>query len=110
EEDSEIGRDVADRLSRDETMPVSLYCRIVRREVGREVGRGGHTGVVFDGFPRTLEQCLAIPTVLDAARVPDADVLGLGLLVPATVSIDRISRRVERTEDTAHQARTRLST
>lgn len=30
--------------------------------------------------------------------------------MPATVSIDRISRRSERAEDTAHQARTRLST
>ncbi|GAA0247417.1 adenylate kinase [Saccharothrix mutabilis subsp. mutabilis] len=105
EQDDEVGRDVADRLSRDETMPVPLYCRVVRREVGP-----ADKGVVFDGFPRTLEQCLAIPTVLDAAGVPGADVLGLGLLVPATVSIDRISRRGERAEDTAHLARTRLST
>ncbi|WP_106614949.1 nucleoside monophosphate kinase [Saccharothrix carnea] len=106
EEDTELGRDVADRLSRDETMPVALYCRIVRREVGR----GRHTGLVFDGFPRTLEQCLAIPAVLDAAGVPGAEVLGLGLHVPAAVSIERIRRRDERAEDTARTAWTRLST
>ncbi|MCE6997753.1 nucleoside monophosphate kinase [Saccharothrix sp. S26] len=106
EEDTEIGRAVADRLSRDETMPVALYCRIVRRELGR----GRHAGLVFDGFPRTLEQCLAIPAVLDAAGMPGAEVLGLSLHVPPAVSIDRIRRRNERAEDTAHEARTRLRT
>ncbi|QQQ77802.1 nucleoside monophosphate kinase [Saccharothrix sp. 6-C] len=47
EEDTEIGRAVADRLSRDETMPVALYCRIVRREVGW----GGAQAPSSTGFP-----------------------------------------------------------
>ncbi len=104
-EDSDTGREVAARLSRDESMPVALYCRIV----ARELGAGGHPGVVFDGFPRTREQCLAIPAVLRAAGLSYARIVGIGLRVPAEVSIERIGRRNERSEDTRTHAAVRLA-
>ena len=84
-----MGREVGERLGRNESMPIDLYCEVV----GQALRGHAHTGLVIDGYPRTADQCLAIPSVLRSAGLPHATVIGIALHASTELSIDRISKR-----------------
>jgi adenylate kinase family enzyme len=86
---SRIGREIGARLEVNQSMPIELYCEIVKDALG---GRD-HSGLVVDGFPRTVEQCLAIPEVLRSADLSSARIVGIALRAPASLSAARIANR-----------------
>jgi adenylate kinase family enzyme len=69
-------------------IPVPLYCRFVAAVTTRD-----DESTIFDGYPRDIDQCVQIPTVLGAARIPSANVIGLFLHANRVEVIRRLEHR-----------------
>lgn len=84
-----LREEISTRLKNNQPMPIDLYCRVI----GAEIDGKGTTGLIVDGYPRNCEQCIAIPCVLNAVGMPDAQVVGLVLHTPPDVLRTRIASR-----------------
>lgn len=82
------GREVARVMATGDLVPDSLIIRIVRSRLRRPDVR---SGVLLDGFPRTVEQARALDSILaKAGRKVD---FIIALEVPETVLVDRLLKR-----------------
>ncbi|MFI9585110.1 nucleoside monophosphate kinase [Streptomyces sp. NPDC052236] len=77
------------RMKRSMPMPVEVYCRLVRDHIPR----GASNGLVFDGYPRNVEQTTNIPAVLETVSMTDDQVIGFVLEAPQDVLIARSATR-----------------
>ena len=85
---TEIGREVARKMSAGDLVPDDLIVSIVRRRLpASEAG----AGVLLDGFPRTLQQAGALDEML-ATEGHRVDVV-IALEVPESALVDRILHR-----------------
>lgn len=100
---TELGSQAAGYMDRGVLVPDELIVAMVAASIGDLDDRP----VALDGFPRTMEQALALDPVLrDHARVLDAAVL---IDVPDDEVVRRIAGRHQgRTDDTPATARERL--
>jgi adenylate kinase family enzyme len=83
-------------------IPVPMYCAFA----ATRFSAGPAHPMIFDGFPRTLEQCLGVPEVLRSAQVIAVAVVGIRLVVAAHVLAVRLGER-NRPDDADHRIRRR---
>ncbi|UUU32149.1 nucleoside monophosphate kinase [Streptomyces sp. CA-210063] len=88
--DLQLRRLIASRMRRSMPMPVEVYCRLLKDHLPREAGNG----LVFDGYPRTVEQAASIPTVLKTVNMTGDRVVGFVLEAPQDVLIARSAKRL----------------
>jgi adenylate kinase family enzyme len=69
-------------------IPVELY-----RELILSVASVHGRSIIFDGYPRDVDQCLHIPSILDSAKIPGAAVTGVFVLADAQTITNRLIRR-----------------
>ena len=62
--DTRTREQIAGRMAASPPMPIPVCCEVI----AHSVSHGGRQGLVVDGFPRSVEQCRAIPVVLEAVR------------------------------------------
>ncbi|HET6296602.1 MAG TPA: nucleoside monophosphate kinase [Kribbella sp.] len=86
-----IQAEISLRLERNQPMDIDIYCEVLQLHV--ESIDGTFSGIVFDGFPRDLNQCEGIPEVLAAIDMTDANVTGILLQARPEVSSRRIAAR-----------------
>lgn len=103
---TEVGREVAPIMAAGELVPDDLMVRVIESRLRKSEGR---SGVLLDGFPRTLAQAQAFDTMLGRAG------RRLDLLVALDLAEEelreRILRRAEeegRADDTPETVRTRF--
>ncbi|RPE40978.1 adenylate kinase family enzyme [Streptomyces sp. Ag109_O5-1] len=88
-QDPQLRELIASRMERSIPMPVEVYCRLLEAYVPKETG----VGLVFDGYPRTVEQAMHIPTVLDSVNMSGDRVVGFILDAPQEILIARSAAR-----------------
>jgi adenylate kinase len=97
-----IGRVISAYVERGDLVPSELTCALVARTVHNGLRE---SPLIFDGFPRTLHEALALEEVLASAdRATD---LALRLAAPTEVLIERMLRR-GRVDDNTETIRRRL--
>lgn len=79
---------VAQRMARNLPMPVDTFCAIA----DATIGGAPWPGIVFDGFPRSVEQSMEARTVLGRLGVSTASVFVLD--IPDELLFDRVSARL----------------
>ena len=84
---------VAEHMRLSLPMPVEVYCRVLREYSRQE---GSH-GMVFDGYPRDMEQCASIRQVLAAVGLTGGRVSGFILNASPQVTLARSATRLVRT-------------
>jgi adenylate kinase len=83
-----VGREVARVMAAGDLVPDSLIIRIVASRLRRPDVR---SGVLLDGFPRTVEQAMALDSILaKAGRSVD---FVIALEVPENVLVERLLKR-----------------
>lgn len=87
--DLELRHLVNSRMKQSLPMPVDIYSRILRENIPKNL----NNGLVFDGYPRTVEQCVSIPEILEAAGVSAGQVCGFVLEAPREILLQRSSAR-----------------
>lgn len=91
--DRELARTVVTHLSVGRPMPMEVYLAAVRSYLSATNDHKS-TGVIFEGFPRTVTQCTSIPRALEVIDLPTARVVGLHLTASAEECAARINSRV----------------
>jgi adenylate kinase family enzyme len=69
-------------------IPIELYRELISSSASV---RGG--SIIFDGYPRDVDQCSHIPSVLGAAKIPGAAVTGVFVLADTQTITGRLKRR-----------------
>lgn len=82
--DTPLGRSVRATVEHGELVPDTVMGGLVA-----EVVAGAHSGILFDGYPRTVAQCETLSSMLGPCG-PD---LAVDLDVPAATVLDRVRRR-----------------
>jgi adenylate kinase len=67
---------------------------IYRRAVKEVLGHGKVTSLVFDGYPKSVEQCAMIPDLLVVARIHGTRIAGFVLAASAEAVIGRLGPRM----------------
>ena len=103
---SELGRTAKEYIDRGQLVPDDLIVRLIADFLD---GKHGSTGVIFDGFPRTLKQAEALKTMLNE-RGTDIHIL-LDLQVEDDELVDRLIERGKisgRSDDNPETIKARL--
>ena len=88
EQKTDLGIRASEYMARGALVPDDITIAMLRDRVSRETGRG----VLLDGFPRTMEQAIALNAMMaDLGREIDAVVY---IEVPDEVLVERLSGRV----------------
>lgn len=88
---SEIGITAQDYIKRGDLLPNQFMANLVKDELDTNKWLDGKTSFLLDGFPRTVEQAIALEPVL---KPHDADInFVVELDVPPEVILDRIANR-----------------
>ena len=62
---SELGNEIKAVMERGELVSDELLMKLLREEVKKLFHDSKNNGVIFDGFPRTVEQAKMVPVVVD---------------------------------------------
>lgn len=85
---TELGVRAGEYMARGALVPDEITIAMLRERVGREIGRG----ILLDGFPRTMEQAIALDAMMtELGRAIDAV---LYVDVPDEVLVERLSQRL----------------
>ena len=63
---SELGNEIKAVMERGELVSDELLMKLLREEVKKLFHDSKNNGVIFDGFPRTVEQAKMVPVVVDS--------------------------------------------
>lgn len=88
-EDLQLRELIASRMERSMPMPVEVYCRLLEAYMPKKTG----AGLVVDGYPRTVEQAMHIPAVLDSVDMSGDRVVGFILDASEEILIARSAAR-----------------
>jgi len=88
---SELGLELEGILARGDLVPDDLTNNLVRERLAEIAAAGEAKGVLFDGFPRTAEQALALDAILAESGQSLSAVIEID--VPRPVLIDRMAGR-----------------
>ena len=105
-EGTALGREARAVMEAGELVPDDLMIGLMRERLAAADARGGF---VLDGFPRTVEQALALEKLLEGNGKSLSAVVNL--LVPETVIVDRLrgrSAEEQRADDRGETIRERL--
>lgn len=103
--DTPLGREAGAIMKRGDLVPDDLIVAMAREKI-RSPEVDGKSGVLYDGFPRTIPQAEALDGMADSLGRECGGVLALD--VPDDEIIGRLSQR-GRPDDTAETVRARLA-
>ncbi len=87
--DVAMSEEVAQLLAAGRTIPVDLFCMIIRDSIGVSAQQG----LIIDGYPRSVEQARSLQDVLAAIDLAAGRVVGLMLRAPADLALNRTTAR-----------------
>lgn len=101
---SELGKLAESYMSNGKLIPDDLMVSILASEYDKKVAVGNCNGVIFDGFPRTIPQGIALSEMLQERSQDIAAVVSLEVpekeLVARLLNRGKMSGRSDDTEDT----------
>jgi adenylate kinase len=91
-DDTPLGRKAKAYMDRGELVPDEIVIQLIMEKLERDPRANDH-GVIFDGFPRTLEQARALEAELEKQHETIDGVLYLD--VPQEVLLERLTKRYQ---------------
>ena len=82
-DDSEVGREAKSYMDKGLLVPDEIIMRLIKIRLGRDDAK---SGLLFDGFPRTIPQAMALETLTDVSMV-------ISLVVANDEIVSRITGR-----------------
>ena len=90
---SEVGREAKSYMDRGLLVPDEIIMQLIKMRLSRDDAMGG---LLFDGFPRTIPQAMALETLTDVSMVISlvVEMMRLSLGLPVGEPIQKLGRYI----------------